>query len=59
MIIPAGKGRKSRSFDILTSEQQLEVLTTTNGPEIDQSQHVKSVGHIINYTRGPGCTNAG
>ena len=37
-----------KSFDILTSDQELEVHTATYGPEIDQSQHVKSVTHIRN-----------
>ena len=39
-----------KSFDILRSDQELEVRTATYGPEIDQSQHMKSVSHtcIIN-----------
>ena len=36
-----------KSFDILTSNQEQEVRTATYGPEIDQSQHAKSVSHII------------
>ena len=38
-----------KSFDILTTDQQLEVCTATYGPEIDQSQHAESVNIIINY----------
>ena len=33
-------------FDVLTDDQELEVRTATYGPEIDQSQHRKSVSHI-------------
>ena len=40
-------GIETKSFDVLTSDQELEVRTATYGPEIDQSQHVKSVSHII------------
>ena len=29
-------------------DRELEVRTATYGPGIDQSQHVKSVSHIIN-----------
>ena len=36
----SGKGTKS--FDILTGDQELEVCMATYGPEIDQSQHAKS-----------------
>ena len=36
-----------KSFDILTSDQELKVRTATYGPEIDQSQHAKSVSHIL------------
>ena len=38
----------TKSFDVLTSYQELEVRTATYGPEVDQSQHVKSVSQIIN-----------
>ena len=38
----------TKSFDVLTSDQELEVRTATCGSEIDQSQHAKSVSHIIN-----------
>ena len=34
-------------FDILTSDQELEVCLATYGPQIDQSQHMKSVSHIM------------
>ena len=37
----SGKGTKS--FDVLTGDQELEVRTATYGPEIDQSQRAKSV----------------
>ena len=43
----SGKGTKS--FDVLTGDQELEVCTVTYGPEIDQSQHAKSVSHVINH----------
>ena len=33
-------------FDVLTSDQELEVCMATYGPEVDQSQHAKSVSHI-------------
>ena len=33
----------------LVSDQELEVCTATYIPKIDQSQHVKSVNHIIRY----------
>ena len=36
-------GKGTKSFDILTGDQELEVRTATNGPEIDQSQRAKSV----------------
>ena len=42
-------GKITKSFDVLTVDQELEVRLATYGPEIDQSQHVKSVGHIINH----------
>ena len=41
----SGKGTKS--FDVLTGDQELEVRTAIYGPEIDQSQHAKSVSHMI------------
>ena len=37
-----------QSFDVLTSDQGLEVHMATYAPEIDQSQHMKSVSHLIN-----------
>ena len=40
-------GQRTKSFDVLTSDQELEVRTYV--PEIDQSQHPKSVSHIISY----------
>ena len=44
----SGKGTKS--FDVLTGDQELEVRTATcYGPEIDQSQQAKSDGHVINH----------
>ena len=39
--------KRTKSFDVLTSDQKLEVRGSTYGPEIDQSQRAKSVGHII------------
>ena len=33
----------------VTGDLELEVGTATYGPEIDQPQHTKSVGHIINH----------
>ena len=41
----SGKGTKS--FDVLTGDQELEVCTATYAPEIDQSQHTKPVSHMI------------
>ena len=38
-----------KSFDVLTSKQELEVLMATYGLEIDQSQHTKSGSHIIRF----------
>ena len=35
----------TESFDV----QELEVCMATYGPKIDQSQHAKSVGHVINH----------
>ena len=43
----SGKGTKS--FDILTGDQELTVCMATYGLEIDQSEHMKSVSHIIKY----------
>ena len=40
-------GKRTKSFDVLTSDQELEVRTATYGSEIDQSQRAKSVSHII------------
>ena len=42
-------GKNKISFDVLTSDQGLEVSTATYGPEIDQPQHMKSASHIIRY----------
>ena len=51
----SGKGTKL--FDVLAGDQEPEVRTATYGPEINQSQHAKSVGHIINhYTPIRTCT---
>ena len=36
-------------FRFWKGDRELEVRTATYGPEIDQSQHVKSVSHIIKY----------
>ena len=41
----SGTGKKSS--DVLTGDQELRVRTAINGPEIDHSQHAKSVSHII------------
>ena len=35
------------SSALSAGDQELEVRTATYGPEIDQSQHAKSVSHII------------
>ena len=43
----SGKGTKS--FGVLTGEQELEVRTPTYGPEIGQSHHAKSVSYIIKH----------
>ena len=40
LIIP---GKQRSHFDVLTGDQELEVLTVTYGPDIDQSQYGKSV----------------
>ena len=42
-------GKRMKSFDVLTSDKELEVRTATFRPEIDQSQYAKSVSHIIKY----------
>ena len=34
---------------ILKGDPELEVRTATYGPGIDQSQHAKSVSHIITF----------
>ena len=44
LIIP---GKEKEQFDVLTGDRELEVRTATFGPGIDQSQHAKSVSHII------------
>ena len=36
-------------FRFWKGDRELEVRTATYGPGIDQSQHAKSVGHIIKY----------
>ena len=38
-------GKGTESFDVSVGDQ--EVLTATYGPEVDQSQHAKSVSPII------------
>ena len=40
-------GKRTKQFDVLTLDQELEVRTATYGPETDQSQHAKTVSHII------------
>ena len=40
-------GKRTKSFNVLTSDQELEVRAASYGPEIDQSEHAKSVSHII------------
>ena len=45
VLINPAKGTKS--YDVLNGDQELEVRRATYGPEIDQSQHAKSVSHII------------
>ena len=47
LIIP-GKERNHLTFN-WTGDQGLEVCTVTYGPEIDQSQHAKPVGHKVNH----------
>ena len=39
----------TKSFDVVTGDQELVVRTATYRPEIGQSQHAKSVSHIIKY----------
>ena len=41
----SGKGTKS--FDVLTGDQEIEVRTAIYGPKIDQSQQAKLVSHMI------------
>ena len=48
MALLVTPGKEQNSFDVFTSDQELEVCTATYGPEIDQSQCMKSVSHIIN-----------
>ena len=36
-------------FQFWKGDQELEVRAATYGPDIDQSQHAKSVSHIIMY----------
>ena len=40
-------------FRFLKGDRELEVRTATYGPGIDQSQHAKSVSHIINTSYWP------
>ena len=40
-------GKRTKSFEVLTSDLELEVRTATYGPEIDLSQRAKSVSHVI------------
>ena len=42
-------GKGTKLFDVLTGDQELEVHKATYGPEINQSQRAKSVGHLINH----------
>ena len=42
-------GKGTKLFDVLSGDQELEVHTAAYGSEIDQSQHAKSVDHIINH----------
>ena len=44
------------SFRFWKGDRELEVRTATYGPGIDQSQHAKSVSHIINYNTNIKCT---
>ena len=46
LLIISGKEQNHFMF-WLVSDQELEVHTATYRPGIDQSQHVKSVSHII------------
>ena len=41
-------GKRTKSFDVLTRDRELEVRTVTYGPdhEIDQSLRAKSVSHM-------------
>ena len=43
-------GKEMQSFGSLTSDQELEICMATYRPEIDQSQCVKSVNHIVQGT---------
>ena len=43
-------GKEKKSFDVLTGDQVLDVRTATYRPEIDQSEHPKSVSHIVIFT---------
>ena len=40
-------GKRTKSFDVLTNDQELEVRTATYGPGIGKPQCAKSVNHII------------
>ena len=39
-------GKGTKTFEVLAGDRELEVRTATYGPEIDQSQHARSVSHI-------------
>ena len=41
-------GKRSKEFDVLTGDQELEFHTATYGCEIEQLQHAKSVNHNYN-----------
>ena len=47
-FVDYNSGKRMKSFDVLTGDQELEVRMATYGPEINQSQHAKSVSHIYN-----------
>ena len=42
-------GRRRKSFEVLTGDQELEVSTATYRPEIEQSEHAKSVSNIVKH----------
>ena len=47
-FVDYNSGKRMKSFDVLTGDQELEVRMATYGSEINQSQHAKSVSHIYN-----------